>query len=302
MGDVSGKGLEVAAASAMVRFFVEARAWDSEHPAEVLAQANRILRMRLAARRLRHRLPRDRLRGPAALLQRGPPAAVPAAGRRRQRGAGGPRAAAGHRGGRPPRGARDRDRARRRPLRVDGRAARGAPRRAPSSATRGCRSCWPSSAARCRRRRSSSACSPRRRSGRRCSTTTSSCSRCGARRSSSCATSPPPARPRRRCSASTWRSCASGSGPGFVPEEAIFATDRVFEEERAAFVVLYARGRPVGCGGVRSLGPGAGRDQAHVRDGGRARAAVTAACCWRSSSGARPRRARSGCGCSPPRC
>ena len=47
IGDVSGKGLEVAAASAMVRFFVEARAWDSEHPAEVLAQANRILRMRL---------------------------------------------------------------------------------------------------------------------------------------------------------------------------------------------------------------------------------------------------------------
>ena len=35
-----------------------------------------------SARRLRHRLPRDRLRGPAALLQRGPPAAVPAARRR----------------------------------------------------------------------------------------------------------------------------------------------------------------------------------------------------------------------------
>ena len=40
-----------------------------------------------------------------------------------------------------------------------------------------------------------------------------------------------------------------------MPEEAIFATDRVFEEERAAFVVLYSRGRAVGCGGVRSLGP-----------------------------------------------
>ena len=47
VGDVSGKGLEVAAASAMVRFFVEARAWDTESPAEVLAQANRILRTRL---------------------------------------------------------------------------------------------------------------------------------------------------------------------------------------------------------------------------------------------------------------
>jgi len=47
VGDVSGKGLEVAAASAMVRFFVEARAWDTESPAEVLAQANLILRTRL---------------------------------------------------------------------------------------------------------------------------------------------------------------------------------------------------------------------------------------------------------------
>ena len=47
IGDVSGKGLEVAAASAMVRYFVEARAWDTESPAEVLAQTNRILRTRL---------------------------------------------------------------------------------------------------------------------------------------------------------------------------------------------------------------------------------------------------------------
>ncbi len=47
IGDVAGKGLEVAAASAMVRFFVEARAWDTDCPSEVLAQANRILRARL---------------------------------------------------------------------------------------------------------------------------------------------------------------------------------------------------------------------------------------------------------------
>src|SRR3954469_10059100 len=47
LGDVSGKGLEVAAVSAMVRYFVEARAWDTEDPAEVLAQANRILRTRM---------------------------------------------------------------------------------------------------------------------------------------------------------------------------------------------------------------------------------------------------------------
>jgi serine phosphatase RsbU (regulator of sigma subunit) len=50
VGDVSGKGLEVAAVSAMVRFFVEARTWDSEDPAQVLTQANAILRRRLPGR------------------------------------------------------------------------------------------------------------------------------------------------------------------------------------------------------------------------------------------------------------
>ncbi|MEA2254602.1 MAG: hypothetical protein QOG35_647, partial [Solirubrobacteraceae bacterium] len=50
VGDASGKGLEVAAVSAMVRFFVEARTWDSEDPAVVLAQANAILRRRLPGR------------------------------------------------------------------------------------------------------------------------------------------------------------------------------------------------------------------------------------------------------------
>jgi phosphoserine phosphatase RsbU/P len=47
VGDVSGKGLEVAAVSAMVRFFIEARTWDSNCPAHVLAQTNAILRRRL---------------------------------------------------------------------------------------------------------------------------------------------------------------------------------------------------------------------------------------------------------------
>ena len=47
IGDVSGKGLEVAALSAMVRFFVEARTWDSESPADVLAQTAALLRHRL---------------------------------------------------------------------------------------------------------------------------------------------------------------------------------------------------------------------------------------------------------------
>jgi GAF domain-containing protein len=47
VGDVTGKGLEVAALSAMVRFFVEARSWDSERPGEVLAQTDRLLGGRL---------------------------------------------------------------------------------------------------------------------------------------------------------------------------------------------------------------------------------------------------------------
>ena len=47
VGDVSGKGIEVAAVSAMVRFFIEARTWDADCPADVLAQANAILRRRL---------------------------------------------------------------------------------------------------------------------------------------------------------------------------------------------------------------------------------------------------------------
>ena len=49
LGDVSGKGLEVAAMSAMVRFFIEARAFDTVSPAEALTQANRLLRGRLPA-------------------------------------------------------------------------------------------------------------------------------------------------------------------------------------------------------------------------------------------------------------
>ena len=50
VGDVSGKGLEVAAVSAMVRFFIEARTWDAQRPGEVLTQANAILRGRLRGR------------------------------------------------------------------------------------------------------------------------------------------------------------------------------------------------------------------------------------------------------------
>jgi GAF domain-containing protein len=47
IGDVAGKGVETAALSAMARFFIEARAWESRSPAEVLEQANAMLRSRL---------------------------------------------------------------------------------------------------------------------------------------------------------------------------------------------------------------------------------------------------------------
>jgi GAF domain-containing protein len=47
VGDVSGKGIEVAAISSMVRFFVEARTYDAADPAEVMCQTNALLRGRL---------------------------------------------------------------------------------------------------------------------------------------------------------------------------------------------------------------------------------------------------------------
>jgi serine phosphatase RsbU (regulator of sigma subunit) len=47
IGDVTGKGLETAATSAMVRFFVEALSWDEDDPARVLARADEILLRRL---------------------------------------------------------------------------------------------------------------------------------------------------------------------------------------------------------------------------------------------------------------
>lgn len=47
VGDVAGKGVETAALSAMVRFFVEARSWDEGSPAAVLAETNAMLCSRL---------------------------------------------------------------------------------------------------------------------------------------------------------------------------------------------------------------------------------------------------------------
>lgn len=47
VGDVAGKGLQTAALSAMARFFIEARTWDSKDPAETLAKASTMLSSRL---------------------------------------------------------------------------------------------------------------------------------------------------------------------------------------------------------------------------------------------------------------
>ena len=75
VGDVSGSGLEVAATAAMVRFFVEARTFDCDRPAEVLAQTNAILRSRLP----------DGLFVPAFLASRAPPACAGATRATRRR-------------------------------------------------------------------------------------------------------------------------------------------------------------------------------------------------------------------------
>jgi serine phosphatase RsbU (regulator of sigma subunit) len=47
VGDVAGKGVRTAALSAMARFFIEARSWDSTDPAQTLAQAGTMLSTRL---------------------------------------------------------------------------------------------------------------------------------------------------------------------------------------------------------------------------------------------------------------
>ena len=99
VGDVAGKGVETAALSAMVRFFIEARSWDAESPARVLEQTNAMLA---------GRLPRDTfvtaflaVLAPrvAALGERGASAAAAPVGGRDAR-ARGHRRPAGGRGGR----------------------------------------------------------------------------------------------------------------------------------------------------------------------------------------------------------
>lgn len=51
IGDVAGKGVETSALSAMARFFIEARSWDQDDPAEVLELASAMLHRRLPSDR-----------------------------------------------------------------------------------------------------------------------------------------------------------------------------------------------------------------------------------------------------------
>lgn len=47
-------------------------------------------------------------------------------------------------------------------------------------------------------------------------------------------------------------------GKRLEPTERVFATDAAFDGAGGAWLVLYADGRAVGCGGLRTLGPGVG--------------------------------------------
>jgi GNAT superfamily N-acetyltransferase len=254
VGDVSGKGIEVAAASAMVRFFVEARAWDSEHPAEVLAQANRILRMRL-----------DRGGFATAFF------AIVSEGRVRYCNAGHPppcllRGEGGSKaleGSGLPLGIEEDGRHEEREvafelgdvlfastdglLEVRRNRAFFGDERLPELLAESGRTMPPQALAE-RVFAEAQEWAP---------VLHDDVVVLALRRAPELELREEPASgPAARSLFDEYMALVRARlGPGFMPEEAIFATDRVFEEDRAAFVVLYARGRPVGCGGVRSLGP-----------------------------------------------
>jgi GNAT superfamily N-acetyltransferase len=254
LGDVSGKGLEVAALSAMVRFFVEARAWDTERPAEVLAQANRILRTRL-----------QRGGFATAFL------AVVADGRLRYCNAGHPPPALLRAGGGSealpgsglPLGVEDEARHEEREVELGlGDVLFGATdglleaRRAgeffgdarlPELLAEHGRSLPPQALAE-RVFAAAQEWAP---------ALHDDVVVLALRRAPELELREEPATsPAARALFAEYLALVRERlGPEFEPEEAIFASERAFEEPRAGFFVLYARGRPVGCGGVRSLGP-----------------------------------------------
>ena len=303
IGDVSGKGLEVAAASAMVRFFVEARAWDTESPGRGARADQPDPAHAPAPRRLRHRLPRRRRRRPAALLQRRPPAAVPAAGGRRVASrcpAAGCRSASRTTGGT--------------------RSARSRSSSATSSSPppTGCSRCGASGASSATTRlpellvgarAHDAAAAVRRARVRRRAGVGAGAAR---RRRRARAAARARARAARRAGEQPGRAGALRGVPGARARAAggrsssrpttIFATERAFEEERAASSSSTRAGIPVACGGYRSLGPelaeikrmfvtADARRQGHAR---RVLAELERRC--------RGGRARAASACSAPRC
>jgi GAF domain-containing protein/GNAT superfamily N-acetyltransferase len=254
IGDVSGKGIEVAASSAMVRFFVEARAWDTDRPAAVLAQANRILRSRLReggfATAFLALVEGDRLRycnaghpPPFLLRADGAAEALPGSGL--------------------PLGIEDDGRYEEREVTIepgdvlfaatDGllearrRGAFFADARLPGLLAEHGRALPPQALAE-RVFAAAQEWMP---------ALHDDVVVLALRRAPALELRDEPAGgPAARALYAEYQALVRERlGPEFEPVEAIFATERVFEEPRASFVVLYAHGRPVACGGVRSLGP-----------------------------------------------
>ena len=253
IGDVSGKGLEVAAMSAMVRFFVEARAWDTHDPAGVLAQTNRILHRRLPASSFATAFLAIARDGELRFCNAGhpPPQILRADGSQEELAATGI-----------PLGIEEDGRHTDRSVpfvagdtlfaatdglleaRHDGQFFGDA--RLPSLLAEHARILAPQSLA---------------------ELIYADAERWANRRHDDVAVlvvRPAPARLRRESAGSPAARAlfeeylalvSERLGPAFTPTEAIFANERSFDEPGAAFLVVYADGRPVGCGGMRPLGP-----------------------------------------------
>ena len=290
VGDVSGKGLEVAAASAMVRFFVEARTLDSESPAEVLAQTNAILRARLPAAAscppswpssragaLRwcnagHPPPRLLRAGGESepLLGSGLPLGIEDDGLHEEReGSWSPATCSSP----PPTGC----------WRRAARARFFGDERLPELLAEHGRTMPPQALAE-RMFAAAQEWAP---------VLHDDVVVLALRRAPEVELRDEPAGgPAAQALYAEYQALVRERlGPEFEPTEEIFATERAFDEERAGLVVLYARGRPVGCGGLRSLGPD-WRDQAHVRHRGRARRGPRAAAARRARAARPPPGAR----------
>jgi GNAT superfamily N-acetyltransferase len=254
LGDVSGKGLEVAALSAMVRFFVEARALDTDSPAEVLEQANRLMRGRLPAagfataflavldagtlRYCNAGHPRPRLLradgGEEELAGGGLPLGVEVDGRYSER-------ELDFRAGDTLFAATDGLLEARRERRFFGDA------RLPSLLAQHGRTLAAQALAELAQREAE------RWGGGRHDDVAVLVVRCAP--AGDLRREPADGRAAQALFAEYLEFMRERLGPGFVASEAIFATEGAFEEAGAAFLVVYEDDRPVGCGGVRLLSP-----------------------------------------------